>query len=521
MPEPCVVVEHRMTYRSRACGVTAAVASVLLGLPSDSVAQRPPLPKPRSTTDRTTAWGVCHAPVRPVRPAVSAAEALATAASTMGIDALGEQVRVSTVSDVTSLDYQSDRPYPPYLWTSREQRLTVAAQAGLVRMEFNAAGGGPAVVNDGTRAAVIMGARAQLVPVRSTNLTDERALDPWLVVRDWQRTTGASAAVRVEGACEYRGMPRLVLARGEGPGAERLFLALGSGYPVKLERREPHYLWGDQRVEYTWAIWTPVAGARALAPTYAFRVVDGDVNVQRRHANFRVAPADSANTLRMPQSVAPLEDRPLEVDTVRVAANTFLLRTPSYTNVVTLQRDTVYVLDAPVDAERARRDSVWIGRLFAGAHPVVVVVTDLAWPHIAGVRYWVAAGATILSRDANRGFLERVVQRRWALAPDVLERRRRATTFRFRAVRDSQTLAGGALRVLPIDGIGSEGALMVYLPGISFLWAGDFVQPGPPGSFSRVYANEVAAAVGRAGILPVKFAAMHFPLSDWSARPAH
>jgi len=230
-------------------------------------------------------------------------------------------------------------------------------------------------------------------------------------------------------------------------------------------------------------------------------------------------PADSGSLTLVPANAGPLVDRPLQPDTVRVAPDTYLLRTASYTNVVTLQRDTVFVFDAPVDADRAQRDSTWIGRLFPGRHAVVLVVTDLAWPHIAGVRYWVARGATIVSRDVNRTFLDRVVQRRWTLAPDALEQRAGPRRMTFRAVRQEMSLANGAVQLFPIDGVGSEGALMVYVPGIQFLWAGDFMQPGRPDSFSKVYADEVSAAVTRAGITPATVAAMHFPLTDWSARP--
>ena len=50
----------------------------------------------------------------------------------------------------------------------------------------------------------------------------------------------------------------------------------------------------------------------------------------------------------------------------------------------------------------------WVGRLFPGHHPIVVVVTDLAWPHVAGVRYWVAMGATIVSHAGSKEFLSQV-----------------------------------------------------------------------------------------------------------------
>jgi hypothetical protein len=80
---------------------------------------------------------------------------------------------------------------------------------------------------------------------------------------------------------------------------------------------------------------------------------------------------------------------------------------------------------------------VWIGKLFPGPHPVAVVVTDLAWPHVAGVRYWVGAGATVISHRASEPFLREVVERRWTLAPDLRERRRAGTPFRFRSVEVS------------------------------------------------------------------------------------
>src|SRR4029077_1732428 len=119
-------------------------------------------------------------------------------------------------------------------------------------------------------------------------------------------------------------------------------------------------------------------------------------------------------------------------------------------------RDTVFVFDATQGEERVRQDSTWIATLFPGRHPIVVVVTDLAWPHVAGVRAWVAHGATIVSHRAAREFLTQVVNRRWTLAPDLLERRRERVTFRFRAADDSLALGGGDVLLFPIDGAASE-----------------------------------------------------------------
>jgi hypothetical protein len=186
----------------------------------------------------------------------------------------------------------------------------------------------------------------------------------------------------------------------------------------------------------------------------------------------------------------------------------------AYNEVVVLERDTVFLLDATMSDARARQDSSWIARLFPGPHPVVVVVTDLAWPHIGGVRFWVARGATIVSHAINRSFLEQIVERRWTRNPDVLETVRATSRFRFRAVTDSASLAGGRLRVHAIDGIASEGALLAWHSPSGFLWAGDFIQDvsGP-----SLYATEVLRAVERLGLSPVRAAAEHVPPFDWRA----
>jgi hypothetical protein len=106
-----------------------------------------------------------------------------------------------------------------------------------------------------------------------------------------------------------------------------------------------------------------------------------------------------------------------------------------------------------------------------------------------------------------------VVEREWTLRPDALESRRAQAPFRFSPVEGERLdLAGGAIRVLPIGGIGSETAVMVWLPEAGFLWAGDYVQDSDA---PTTYAREVWRAARRAGIAPDRFAAQHHPLSEW------
>jgi hypothetical protein len=447
----------------------------------------------------------CRAVGTPVAPAA----ALAGSVQALGLADAEGRIRLGSASDVSFMDYQSDRQYPPYLWAGSEGVTAVAWPAGLTRFERSS---GFAIVTDSARHAVVSPRGSQVVPSRSPNLLDERAIDPWAVLADWRTAPG----VTTDGECLYRDFWRLVLSRPSGASRDRLFLEARSFMPVKLERREAHPLWGDVRAEYVWSIWMPVAGTAALAPRFAFRMADGQVQHQRQVPRYAFARADTTVEMSIPASAGPLMQATLPVDTVRVAENTFLLRSPSYTNVVTLQADTVWILDAQVGEERARQDSAWVGRLFPGRHPVVLVVTDLAHPHISGVRFWVASGATVISHELSRAFLGRVASRRWTLAPDKLEQTRRAR-LRYSGVSDGQARAGGRVQLVSIGGVASEGALMVYLPGQRFLYAGDYIQQGSASSFTVVYAREVLAAVRRAGLTPASFAAMHVPLTPWSA----
>ena len=144
--------------------------------------------------------------------------------------------------------------------------------------------------------------------------------------------------------------------------------------------------------------------------------------LMQRDSQWAAAPASAHASTERTRPLNPwaaLRDWSADPAAVRVAGEC-LYR--GYTEAVALVGDTAFVLDATPAEARARQDEEWIAKLFHGDHPVVVVVTDLAWPHIAGVRYWVARGATIVSHRASEDSLRRVVERRWTREPDLLER---------------------------------------------------------------------------------------------------
>lgn len=478
------------------CGVLAAVLSV-------------PDPGQAQEVDACRVAG-------PVDPATVVARAL----DVMG--AHGPGVLHHEAVGTWTMDFQSDRTYPPYFaameTTDTWYDPSTGVQSTAVSMVFP--GGGPparVAFTDARSTWVLRGETLTEVPGLDHQQRSHRDMNPWAVLRDWSQ----AGAVRVVGLCAYRDDDRLVLERNVAGGPERLFLDVESGFPVKRDRVVPDGTWGQRHEEVLWSTWLAVAPGSYM-PSASFVLLDGEVNRQRTVGTASMEEAADPALPALPaeaRGVAPVDvlgDREaMHPDTVRVGDDAFVLAHRMYNSAVVAVGDTVWVLDATLNQARAQEDAAWIKAVHPEARHVVVVVTDLAWPHVGGVRWWVSQGATIMAHATAEPFLRSLVERRWTLDPDALEQARAggAVPFRFVPVEDELDVARGRIGVRQIEGIGSEGALMVFDRASRFLWAGDWIQDTRAPS---MYASEVTAAVARYGLLPTSYAAQHVPVGDWS-----
>lgn len=440
---------------------------------------------------------------------------LARAEKATGMDRISGALQF-VATERESQYYQSDRPYPPFIGMGYTARFSLDPRTGVERSQTLVPGGGTGRDLIRTTKA-LFGVRGDtlVMPMAPSFhfFAPTLALNPLAVLADWH-----NAPAVVVGYCRFRDYERVVLSRGVS--GERLYLHTISAVPVKYERVEPHFLWGQQLGEYVYATWWEAGPA--ILPVVSVRYLDG-VEQTRRDININVrnVGSDVALTTAIPSLPATLPDHSIlpdpqqtasPVDTVRIGANSFLLANPTYNHVVTMARDTVFLFEATTAEWRSRADSTWIATLFPRHRAVVLVVTDLAWPHVAGVRFWVARGAAIATHPLSVPFLTTVVNRAWTVAPDARSSAP-MRPVRWITVSRSRQFAGGDVRLAPIDGIGSEGALMAWLPGDRFLWASDYIQNPTAASG---YAAEVIAATTREGITPRRVAAQHLQLTDWA-----
>lgn len=419
----------------------------------------------------------------------------------------------------TPLWEQSDRPYGPFIpnvvQTIRRYDTRSGLEGSIPAERGTAPGVLPTQVYDLTRLFLVRDTLVMSAPAMLSSQRSGALFNPWIVLREW----GAdSSAVEVAERCTYRDAWRVVLRRG----GERLYLSESDAVPIKLDRIEPHYLWGQVRAEYLWTTWWGVTGG-GLYPLASFRVLDGAVYERASVSRASLVPRDSApvpevssaRPFPMPPGLASADGG--VVDTIRVDENTWILKSSTFSHAVALRRDTVFLFDATTGEGRARRDSTLIAQLFPGRHPVVLVVSDVAWPHVSGLRFWIARGATVVSHTQSSDLVRRVYARRWTLNPDALESARGSMRqLRFRSVGDSLRLAGGEIVLYPLRNTSGENAIGAWLPQGRFFWAGDYVQP----TAVSPYARDVAETIRALGLDPLKVGAQHVPLTEWAALSA-
>lgn len=461
-------------------------------------------------------WAGALAPSRAVAaPDDDAAAVLAHARAVLGFAQASARVIHYRAVEAQDEAYQSDRSYPPFFSAMISEESWFDPATGVLRTSAQTTfpGGAPApsvTLSDAGRGFAVGKEALQPLPISALAA---RYLNPRAVIADWS----AAGDVRSAGNEVYRDYVRRVLVRATPEGEQRLFLDPKAGVPIKLELIVKHYLWGQRRLEYVYSNW--MRAADILVPGASFCLADGAIERSQTVGEVDLVARAAAPSLALPEQPVRSPDelprflQPLDVTTTAVGPATYLIANPGYTEAVTKVGDEVIVFDATQSEQRARKDDEAIARLFPGPHKITVVVTDLAWPHIAGVRYWVARGATIVTHEAGRAFLRSVIDRRWTLAPDLLEQRRKTVTPKLVGVTALTKLAGGAVSLHPIDGVGGETAVMAYLAADRFLWASDFIQTVATPS---LYADDVLAAVRRDGLHPERTAAEHLPLTPWS-----
>jgi hypothetical protein len=191
---------------------------------------------------------------------------------------------------------------------------------------------------------------------------------------------------------------------------------------------------------------------------------------------------------------------------------------PGVWNVTLIRQDDgVVILEAPISSGYSAKVIEEAHRRFPNQRIKAVVTTSDAWPHIAGIREYVAQGVPIYALDLNKAILDCVIGSSHTSKPDSLQGAPRVPDFRL--VHDKVVIASGAnfLELYPIRGETSERQMMVYFPKHKLLYGSDAFQRDLEGSFNFPQTvTELLDAVHREQTVVRQFFMMHIGITPWA-----
>jgi hypothetical protein len=308
-----------------------------------------------------------------------------------------------------------------------------------------------------------------------------------------------------------------------------LYLNSWTNRPTMLQmvRDDQFGIWGDVTEQrwYSWwdlqkGLWYP-RQVTVEWNGYPFRdtsVMDLVVDAPVNDADFEI-PADTVTAF------AAAKDRPFGLATlaldeskaIDVAPNIVLLA-GSWNVLLVRQPDGIVVFEGPISSKYSESVIAAAQKRFPGAPIKAVVTTSDAWPHIGGMREYVARKIPVYALDLNVPILERLSKAKRTSAPDTLSAR--PATPLWRPVTKTTSIGTGELRIdlIPVRGEAGERMMVAYLPGQKLAYSSDLIQRNRgAGFFMPGMIAEVTSALARekAGE-PTLVVGMHLTPAPWA-----
>lgn len=237
---------------------------------------------------------------------------------------------------------------------------------------------------------------------------------------------------------------------------------------------------GDMLVETTYSGYKDFGGV--TFPSRIVQTQDGfpslDITISAVTANppFEVTVPDNVRNAPPPA--------PVMVAVEKLGDGIFYLTGGTHHSLAVEMRDHIVVVDVPNNEARASAVLAKAKETIPNKPIRYVVTSHHHWDHLGGIRTAIDEGATIVTHQSNRAFLERVAKTPHTLAPDRLAASKKAV--RIQTVGDRGQLTDGTrtIELHRLQGYEHTGdMLVVYLPKEKILAEPDaFTPPAQAGT---------------------------------------
>lgn len=297
------------------------------------------------------------------------------------------------------------------------------------------------------------------------------------------------------------------------PAPVTFFLERQSGTLARAETLVNDFLRRDSLLEIHYDDWqladSPGADQdRKLSfPVNVEMVMAGHVIYRETRSSLVVNQAQGDDDFALPERVAPEYDSTLasrghsshqyyhtfaaigsprdgiqtEVTAVPLGDGTYHLL-GSHNSLAVEQADGIVIVDAPLDEIWGQVLIDWAAETFPEKPISHVISTHHHIDHSAGLRAFVAAGATVVLHQAARDFFADVFAAPSTLLPDQLEQEPVQATMVTVPADDRLVLddTERPIHVYPMPTPHAEDMVVVHLPGPDILFVSDIYNPGAP-----------------------------------------
>ena len=232
------------------------------------------------------------------------------------------------------------------------------------------------------------------------------------------------------------------------------------GQVEKVQTWIDHPIVGDMLVETTYSGYKDFGGV--VFPSRILQTQDGYPSLDLTISAVTANPALDAP---VPDNVRSAKPAPVQVASQKLADGVFYLTGGSHHSLAIEMRDHIVVVDTPQTEERALAVLAKAKELIPNKPIRFVVTSHHHWDHLGGIRTAMDEGATIVTHQSNKAFLERVAKTAHTIAPDRLAASKKAV--KIQTVGDKGQLTDGTrtIELYRLAGYEHTGdMLVVYLP---------------------------------------------------------
>lgn len=251
------------------------------------------------------------------------------------------------------------------------------------------------------------------------------------------------------------------------------------GEVEKVQTWIDHSIAGDMLVETTYTGYKDFGGvmfpSRLLQSQDGFLALDLTISSVTLNPTVNIAAPDNVRNAQAPS---------VRVESQKPADGVYYLTGGTHHSLAIEMRDHIVVVDVPNNEARAAAVLAKAKELIPNKPVRYVVTSHHHWDHLGGIRTAVDEGATIVTHQTNKDFLERVAKTRHTIVPDRLAASRRAV--KIQTVGDKGRLTDGTrtIELYLLRGLEHTGdMLVVYLPKEKILAEADaFTPPAQAGA---------------------------------------